>query len=120
METKENLLNRSGRLVGSIVFMFFTIALNAEEKFNMGNDAPAPDGFRPIYTIYIFAGMFVIGIGAYYLLKHFNKDPRKREGAFDPSRSNQRLSTASRKSSTAARNARRRVPPQKKTASASR
>ncbi len=119
--TKEKYSFLISRKVYASLFLF-CVALSAnaqKDKFNM-NDGASPDGFKPEYTIYIFGGMFLIGIGAYFLLTRLNKDPRKKEGKFDPSKANQHLSTAAknRYGSSGSKNARRR-PPQKKTASVS-
>ena len=114
MRRKKEIIKLGSRAIICLFFMLFTAALQAETKFNMGNDAPAPDGFRPIYTLYIFAGMFAIGIGAYFLLKYFNQDARKKVGTYDPSRVNQKLHSGNRKTSPGSKNSRRRSVVRKK------
>ncbi len=83
---------------GLMTFLFvlvYQFSLQAKDSFNV-KDSPSPDGFKPEYTFYIFGGMFVIGIAAYFLLTKLNKDPRKREGVYDPRVSNQHLRSSSK------------------------
>lgn len=117
MQIRKNISNVKRTFFWSMLFMFFTFATTAAEKFNMGNDAPAPDGFKTEYTYYIFGGVFLVAIGCYYLLKYFQpQNTRKKVGQFDPRRSGQQLRSAPKRPNNYSKYARRRVVPQKKKA----